>query len=194
MKISIRTYSSILFLTLTSILSGQSKNCASVYTKGTPSVKCIISPLKIIHDTIISFIPKNCNDIRFDSTTNGHWKLFASDTSTLLEIVTVKNGKRNGQNIFYYPNKQIQAKLNYVNGNLNGEEILYSETGKVTEKGFYDSKQRFNGIVTQYWDNGNMASEQEMKNGWYSGKEKYWDKDGKIINESTFKKLWYDCK
>lgn len=75
---------------------GQSKNCFGVYTKGTPSVKCFIVPLKTINDTIISFIPKNCNNIRFDSTANGVWKIFSNDTLTLLEIVDIKDGMRNG--------------------------------------------------------------------------------------------------
>jgi len=193
MTIEIRTYTSLTFIILTSLLYGQSKNCYSVYSKGAPTVKCVIYPLKFIQDTTISFIPKNCNDIRFDSTANGHWKIFSSDSSTLLQIVDFKNAKRHGPNIYYYPNRQVRAKLNYTHDHLTGEEILYSETGKVIEKGFYDAKQSFNGIVTQYWDNGNIASEQIMKNGWYSGKEKYWDKEGTIITEEAFTKLWYDC-
>ena len=194
MKISIRTYFSILFFILTSLLSGQSKNCGGVYTKGTPLVKCIISPLKIIQDTIIAFIPKNCNDILFDANANGHWKIFSSDTSTLIETVDFKNGKRNGLSVHYYANKIINSKINYVNGKLSGDEIIFSETGKVIEKGVYDKKEVFSGIVTQYWDNGNIASELTMKNLFNITKSKYWDKDGKIINEEEFNKLWYDCK
>ena len=196
MKKNIRTYICTFFLILTIQLFGQSKDCSNVILihNGSPFVTCFLSPAISYGDTIITYRPKKCSEIKFDSTANGHWKLFSNDSLSLLEIVGIQNGKKNGQNIIFYPNKQIQAKLNYINGKLFGETILYSETGKITEKGTYDANEIFRGTLRQFWDNGNLASEKICTNGFLLGKTKYWDKEGKVINEKQFEKLWYDCK
>jgi hypothetical protein len=183
-----------LIISLTNIAFGQSKDCRNVYYKSGPTIKCAILPIKKINDTVICIIPKNCNDIRFDSTASGHWKVFSHDTLTLLETVDFKNGLRHGQSIYYFDNKKIRAKHNYVKGKLRGEEIIYNEAGQITEKGTYDEKASFKGTVTQYWDNGKIASIQDWKNGWYYGNAMYWDNNGKVIDEKTFEKLWYDCE
>ncbi len=194
MKVSIQTYTLVILLFATTTLFGQSKDCGNpVYYSETHGTKCYIIPAKTIGDTIVSYIPKNCNQISFDTTANGHWKIFSADT-VLLEILSFKNGLRNGEYISYYKNGQIKAKLNYVNGKLFGREILYSETGKITEEGNYDINESFIGTTTQYWDNGVKASEHIMKSNIFNGQKKYWDNKGKIICEKAFNKLWYICK
>ncbi len=182
-----------ILISLINIGFGQSKDCRSVYYKAGPTIKCFILPIKKINDTVICIIPKNCNNIRFDSTANGHWKVFSSDTITLLQTIDFKNGVRHGQCINYFENKKIRSKRNYIQGKLRGDEIIYNEAGQITEKGTYDDKEIFNGTVTQYWDNGKIASIQDWKNGWYFGETQYWDNNGKVIDEKTFEKLWYAC-
>ena len=180
--ITFRIYILTLLVSVSSFISGQSKNCGSVFYKAGPTIKCTILPFKKINDTILCFIPRTCNNIRFDSTANGHWKVYSYDTITLLETIDFKNGVRHGQSIKYFDNKKIQARQNYVSGKLFGNEIFYNESGQITEKGTYDDEERFNGTFTQYWDNGKIASIQEWKNGWYYGTPQYWDKNGNIID------------
>jgi len=165
----------------------------------TPAVKCYLIPLKIVNDTIFTFMPADCNAVQFDSTSNGQWNIFSAD-STKLESVGIKNGKRNGVGITFYKNGKIETKVNYKNGELNGNYISFYKDGKVCREGNYKkfavNGNGFNGNEYQYWDNGNMAHKVKYKNGGYTlfKGEKYWDKDGHVTDWNYYSKHWYDCK
>ena len=190
-----------LFFVCAFLCKGQSKDCNTYYKY--VEVECILIAYKHINDTFLSVAPKGCNYFLFDSTANGQWKIYSADTTTLLEIVSIKNGQRNGTNIAYYKNGQIESKSIFKDGNLNGGYISFDETGKtllfgsfITElenghlKDFY-----FIGTATLYWDNGNVARiiTHKDKNS-YNENTKYWGKDGNEIDYQKFNKLWYDCK
>ena len=162
------------------------------------AVHCVLGPIKKVNDTIITITPKDCNIIHFDSTENGQWKVYAADTTTLIEIVSIKNGQRNGTNIDFYSNSQIKSKAEYKNGKLNGAYISFFETGKIYMKGYYKTDKReseiFTGAVTEYWDNGIIAKQFSQKDNSYPVDTKYWDKDGNVVAREKYFKLWYDCK
>lgn len=183
----------ILTVFIPTVSFGQSKYCNSVYSPATV-IPCTLTAYKKVDDTLFSTAPTKCNTFLFDSTANGQWKIYSADTTTLLEIISIKNGKRHGINIDFYSNGQIQSKAEYKNGKLNGEYITFFETGKINWKGYFKNDD-FTGTETDYWDNGNVASQTTFKNGNAPyDKTKYWDKDGKVIDRQKFNKLWYDCK
>ncbi len=175
---------------------GQSK-CDIVSYKFNPA-SCHLTVAKKVNDTIITFLPKNCNVYNFDSTANGQWKIYSSDTTTLLEIVTIKSGKRQGTEIKFYSNGKIESKYD----NNTGYYISFESNGKLSEEGYYkkqivndghDTINVLDGTRFWYWDNGNIACKVILKDGKYN-KEMHWDKDGNIIDKQKFQKLWFDCK
>jgi antitoxin component YwqK of YwqJK toxin-antitoxin module len=173
-------------------LFGQSKNC-NVVLKPAPTISCYLTSIKKVNDTSIAVLTKGCNNIHYDSTANGQWKVFEADGTTLKEIISFENGKRCGTDICYYNNGKIESKQEYKNDILRGESMLFDETGKIVEQGTY-KKGIFTGIGFLYWDNGKIARKSIYKNGFYTGNHEYWDKDGNVINHEQFYKLWYDCK
>jgi antitoxin component YwqK of YwqJK toxin-antitoxin module len=179
-------------------LFGQSKYCHTAIAVKV-IVPCYLTPIKNVDDTFITIMPKECNEVHFDSTSNGQWKIYSADTTTIIEIAGFKNGQRHGTDIKYYSQGKIESKSEYTNGQLNGNYISFFETGKIYMKGYYkirfDNFTLFTGTYTEYWDNGNIAHIYTQEDGSYGHKnEIYLDKDGKKINEKKFNKLWYNCK
>lgn len=188
----------ILSIFLPTLFYGQSKDCNTVYTHA-PVLPFYLTAIKKVNDTIISYIPKNCNLITFDSITSGHWKIYSDDTITVMEIVTIKKGLRNGKSFMFYKNRQIESYAEYKDSKLNGEYISYYENGKVHRTGRYkidkSGYEVFTGTISEYWDNGNIAHMKHQKDSsYYDKNEKYWDKEGNIIDRESFRKLWYECK
>ena len=163
----------------------------------TPIVSCYLAPVKNIKDTFVTILPEKCNTPHFDSTVDGIWKIYSYDSLTLLEITSIKHGLRNGSDVIYCAKGTVKKRATYKKGELSGNYISYFEDGKIEMKGNYKPGNRiglelFTGEETKFWDNGNIAYKAIWKSGWYKS-EKYWDKDGKEINEDQWRKLWYDC-
>ncbi len=186
----------LLTVFLPAILLGQGKDC-HVNVMPCSKVPCYLSPVKKVQDTMITIMPEKCNDVHFDSTNNGIWKIYLYDDTTLLEVVRIKWGKKNGTDIIFYNNKTINEKATYKNGKLNGDYISFFEDGKVHMKGYYTTDNSsgfhsFTGKETKFWDNGKIAYKAIWKNGSYK-EEDYWDAEGKKIDEEEWNKLWCAC-
>lgn len=83
----------------------------------------------------------NHRDTTFEVTTN-----LRGDT---LDIRTIVNGLPNGEFRSYYDNGQIHVKNWYVDGDLEGEEIVYTENGQVAEVNLWKNSSLFNQKI--YW-------------------------------------------
>jgi hypothetical protein len=190
-------YIILLTLFLPAILFGQSKNCNYAYEQK-KAISCYLTPVSKVKDTIVSILPKDCNLIQFDSTANGNWKIYSADTMTLLEIVGVQHGQRNGTNIIFHSNGQIHKKANYKNNKLTGDFVSFFENHKIYMEGYYkldkENNEVFIGTKTKYWDNGSIAQQFILKDNSSQADSKFWDKDGKVLDYYTFTTLWFDCE
>jgi len=176
------------------LLFGQSKDCNVIY-EAAPIFQCFLTPSQRINDTTIAYMTQNCNQIIFDSTVNGQWKVYSYDSLNLIENATIRKGMRDGLCLTYFLNGQVSTEANYLKGMLNGKYTAYYDNGKVYMKGYY-RKNLFSGNTFQYWDNGNIAKQMLYKNGscLIIKNEKYFDEEGKPTNWEYYSKHWYDCK
>lgn len=131
-----------------------------------------ISPCKLVaykqaNDTLYAIAPKNCNVYSFDTIVDGIWKIYSTDSTTLLEITGVENGMRDGTSIDYYSNGKVKSELMFCRGILSPA------------------------FFTFYWDNGRTARAEVHLSGPGSFSE-YYNKEGKPIDVETFLILW--CK
>ena len=197
------TIRQFIFLTIyfPAIAFGQSKTCNTYYKE--VKVSCDLKPYKKLNDTLFAIAPTNCNDFHFDSIANGKWKIYSSDTITLLEIADIKNGQLCGTEINFYNNGQIK----FISNSINGLLVSFYSTGKTELDGYYktvikkrkyyenvDTSLVFIGTETWFWDNGNLAYKATTgRDGSYVEPE-YWSKDGNVIDMQKFYELWYDCK
>lgn len=63
---------------------------------------------------------------------------FDSQDGTLNVIEYYRDNKREGESIGFYPNGSIYFKMNYKNDDLDGERIIYSETGEIIVHDYYE--------------------------------------------------------
>ena len=163
-------------------------------------IKCNLNIVKRIGDTTIATITtKGCNVYSFDSTANGIWKIFSSYMTIPKEIIAFKNGKKTGMNIKYYDNGKVEIKEEYKRGKRNGAYYYIDEDGTYVSEGNYlpvlkgEEYLEFSGTTTTFWNNASIAKKAITKNDSIVS-IKFWDKEGNVIDENRFKKLWYDCK
>jgi len=163
-------------------------------------IKCNLNIVKKIGDTTIATIKtKGCNVYNFDTTADGIWKIFSSDMTTPKEIIAFKNGKKNGMNIKYYDNGKVEIKEEYKAGKRNGAYYYIDKDGTYVSEGSYvpvikgEEYLEFSGTTTTFWNNASIAKQIIEVNDSTVSSE-FWDKEGNVIDEKRFNKLWYDCK
>jgi len=129
----------------------------------------------------------------------------------ILEEGILINGAKNGAWITYYPNKDkaIKTLANYVNNELNGAFLTFSDRGQIETlttyaNGIYDgnfAKFRFGnmeesatyvngkmeGLYKKFYPTRKIQMEAEYKNGLQDGFYKYYDEEGNVVMEYQYK-------
>jgi len=129
----------------------------------------------------------------------------------ILEEGTLINGLKNGSWITYHPNKDkaIKTLANYVNNELNGVYLTFSDRGQIETlttyaNGVYDgnfAKFRFSnmeesatyvngkleGVYKKFYPTRKIQMEAEYKNGLQDGSYKYYDEEGNVVMEYEYK-------
>ena len=75
---------------------------------------------------------------------------------------SIKNGKKEGEWVWYYENGQLESKVTYKNGEREGEYV-------------------------SYWMNGHLNVKATFKNGKLEGESLYYDEDGQFNWKETHK-------
>ena len=93
----------------------------------------------------------------------------------------MKNGKKEGKWISWYPNGQKKSVLTYKNENIDGLFTTWYENGqKKVERTYKDGEP--DGLDRKWYKNGQKRLEETWKNGeWISVKE--WNEDGSLIRK-----------
>jgi len=157
--------STIIFFLLSLVVYCQEQKMDYCLLNSTKKSPCTLIAYKKVNDTLYSIAPINCESFCFDSTQNGSWKIFMTDSITLIEITQVENGKRNGRSTDFYSNKKIKSELIYWEGTIDQHVRIY------------------------YWDNGKIAR-YEVATSTLKGGTEYYNKEGQPIDAETFFKLW----
>ena len=108
----------------------------------------------------------------------------------------IKNGKRHGKMTFWDENGLIQGELNWKDGVAVGDtiyEYYYStdqiksvENNKLVIKDGIQSYMK-DGKWTEWYENGQIESESNWKDGKEYGKQTWWDENGQIRLEINWK-------
>lgn len=87
----------------------------------------------------------------------------------------------------YTKHKDTLSVLNFINGEMNGQQLGYFENGKIASKTNY-----INGIIDgvreYYYTNGNIKEISDYKNGLLEGVQRLYSEDGKSENKIYYHK------
>lgn len=133
------------------------------------------------------------------------------DKGNIVEEGVLINGVKNGAWITYHPNREkvVKTLANYVNNELNGVYLTFSNRGQIEtlttySNGVYDgdfAKFRFgnleesatyvngelHGIYRKYHQNNRIQTEATYKNGKQDGMYKFFDDEGNMLMEYQYK-------
>jgi len=97
-----------------------------------------------------------------------------------------KDGKKDGEWLFYYDNGQLKYKSNWKDGKPEGEYLTYHENGQLKFKRNYkDGKEE--GKQLWYYETGQLAVEGNSKNGKEEGKSFTYSEKGQLEKTQIFK-------
>lgn len=97
----------------------------------------------------------------------------------------IKNKRRHGVGLVYYPNGKLHSRYNYADGLLQGESIWYYKNGKVYDVNTYVNHKK-HGLRKTYYENGKIKSEQEYKNNLPQNGLKEYRINGELIKQPQF--------
>ena len=113
-----------------------------------------------------------------DEIVNG--KVFQMFGDMKVPLGKMKDGKKEGKWIYWYPNGQKKSVLTYKDEKLDGLFTIWYENGQKKVKRTYKDGEP-DGLETKWYENGQKRLEETWKDGeWISEKE--WDEDGSDVN------------
>ena len=133
-------------------------------------------------DGISSRFHKNgkilCTGMYKEDLKTGIWNFFDENESLVRKEIW-KDGKLNGQRI-ELENGNVQMSSNYVDGELDGEFIIYDKNKNIAHLIHYEEGRK-NGKETFYNESGSVKKETDYKNNMKYGAEKEYSNDGEIL-------------
>ncbi len=101
--------------------------------------------------------------------------------------INYKDGEIDGEIIEYYPDGKIQYKVNFIDGKKQGKSITYYHSGKIdVEKNYIDNK--LDGAYKEYHFNGQLFKEGNNIDGMSEGIWKTYYSNGQLESEKTYTK------
>ena len=115
-----------------------------------------------------------------DGVQRAYW-----ENGKLKSELRYKNGKLNGECVWYYQNGNKLSQGFYVNDTLEGCFTRWHPNGKIAEEGWYKLGLR-DSIGHTYSEKGLLASEEHYRNGELNGEIKKWFDNGQLFQEGQY--------
>jgi hypothetical protein len=97
-----------------------------------------------------------------------------------------KDGKKDGLQLYFYENGNLQYECNYKNGKKEGRSVQFNKNfSLISEENYKDDK--LDGSQSYKYANKNKHYKYNFKNGIQDGIQREYDKDGYIIKEEEYK-------
>ena len=125
--------------------------------------------------------------LKSDTTQRNGWYFRLNAKGDTLEKVEYLNGSIEGQRVLYYPNGQIQIVENYINNQYNGPYQSFFENGAPKQFGTFKNGQ-FEGELKSYYDepSGQLKEEIQLINGIENGAVKQYYSNGQLQSEGSY--------
>ncbi len=119
----------------------------------------------------------------------GVWKYYLDqESNALVSTEKYSNGVLYGESITYYPNTdQPTEVVEFKNGKMNGDLRKFFPDGKIMTESYYVNGLP-DGTFVHYHMDGNVQIVGNYSKGIQTGEWKYFDEEGKQVDEEEFKK------
>jgi len=97
----------------------------------------------------------------------------------------LKNGKLDGQSLYWHSNGQMFTKWNFLEDREDGKFTKWDQNGKLISQGNYKEGKK-DGKWISWYENGNTKLEQNFSNGKLFGKSIEWHENGQKEAEGYF--------
>ena len=115
----------------------------------------------------------------------GKWVYYHNNSDRIMTIEHYNdNGVLEGEKLVYYETGQVAEKSNYVNGEIDGISLWYAPNGKVLKEFSYKNG-ILDGVSKYYNDAGQLLAEGAYRNDKKHGIWKYYE-NGKLTEEKDF--------
>lgn len=120
-------------------------------------------------------------------------RVFYDKKWKLFECYTELQGQPNGQCILFYPDGSVKEESFYLNGKLHGPSTFWSNKGSVLAKSWFVNGKQV-GKCYWYYPSGVPYSVQRYKNGLWHGQQVFYYEDGTIKTLMQYKHGLLDGK
>jgi len=114
----------------------------------------------------------------------GNWAEYYPN-GLVKSVTPYVKGKKEGLAIEINSSGQLEKRMMYHNGQLNGEYKEFRYTTLKEERHYQNGK--LEGIVKVYYDNGKIMEEGAYQNGTRHGVSKWYDQEGNVTIEYEYK-------
>ncbi len=123
-----------------------------------------------------------------DTTQRDGWYFRLNSKGDTLEKVNYANGLIEGQRILYYSNGQVQIIENYINNQYNGPYQAFFESGSPKQFGNFKDGQ-FEGELKTYYEEpaGQLKETIQLTNGLENGFVRQYYPNGQLQSEGSYK-------
>lgn len=108
----------------------------------------------------------------------------ANDGSTAAHY-NVKEGKLNGEVLYYFPGGKIREKGQFLSGQREGKWVTFGKDGKIVSEAFFKNDKP-HGTWLIWDENGNLRFEMHYRNGEKTGIWKMWDEAGRLMQKRKY--------
>ena len=117
---------------------------------------------------------------------NGTYERYSEDMLTLLETGEIVDGKRNGLwKVFYEISGNLQMEMNYVNGEIQGAQTYYFDTGGVMQEGNMSGTKRMD-QWKWYFETGELETSVNYIDGKKNGTQLFLDEAGNETKQEIY--------
>lgn len=116
----------------------------------------------------------------------GKCKIVYHNSDKIKEVLTYRNGRPDGEAIYYYINGNIKWKGFYRKGYLSGKWQFWNEEGKLIYEVHYRND-TLQGEYRSYYPNGNMKEKGSYMNNSRTGEWIAWSEEGKITTKKEIR-------
>jgi antitoxin component YwqK of YwqJK toxin-antitoxin module len=134
--------------------------------------------MNLLHDAYTALL----SGLTYKTGNEIHWN---DENGNLITVEPIDIKKCRYIVRYYYPNRQVEHKIEYQNDKRHGKGVGRYKNGEKSFEYEYQSGKP-HGKYIGWYENGNKEYEYEYQNGRLYGKYIWWSKNGKKENEYEY--------